>query len=991
VVTEQSVQDLPLNGRNFVNLVTMQPGVNPGQSASISSGGRPDDRRANSTISANGMDDLYNNQMIEGMDNNEREQGFLGVRPSIDAIAEVKVDTNAYSAEVGRNAGAVVNIITKSGTNLFHGTAYEFLRNDATDARDVFTYAPNATLGRTGVNRPEYRQNQFGGSVGGPVIKNRTFFFGDFEDNRIIQGMPSGLLTVPTVRENPNCAGNTTGYDFTDNGGTLLTTTPDAVGKVYFGMFPCPNNGSAGALSNNYLNVAKKTQYAFSSDGRIDENFRNGDIFFGRYSYNNVNTLYPGPLPAVKVAGETVMPNGSYFAFPGPSVTKAHNAQFNYIHLISPNLILELKTGYTRIAIDSENLNAASAGDISSKIGLSNVNTSLAPTTAGLMPIRFLTGGYANPGDSPYLPILDFNNTYQYMGALTYTHGAHVFKAGVQWTARQLNYYQSAEPLGWVNFTTSSSIGNSMENLLLGQPYSYLRGNLLFKPGYRTKEPSVYLQDDWHVTHKLTLNIGIRYEIFTALNEAHNDYANFNYQKLTLITGSQSSSIGINTKYSNIAPRVGFSEAIWKGGVVRGGFGLSYYPLPYQGAIQNANPPFTAGNACTGYTCPSFWPVLPVPIASSATNLSGTLSYSTSNYNTAYVEQFNVMVQQQIGANVITVGGIGELGRHMNFQTTANLPAPNGPYLNDATQGPEATQKLTTAAALPNVSTIAEYAAEGTTNYYALQAVFARRFTKGLAFNANYTWAHGLSDALSGSGGGQLIGAVPSNPRYDYGDSNVDIRQRLALNWNYQLPFGQNAHGLKALAMKGWESNFVYAWQTGSAFTVGDGFSGNPSGHTQINLPNVSTERPDVASNAYKNSGGSITKWLNLAAWTPQQAGTAGNERDETYHGPNLRHADLSLFKNFKVYEKVSAQFRAECYNISNTPSYGTPNATISGWTAGPNHDAAHPISNPTKNPALTAVGLLPGDVPTNAGGFGTITTDVTNPRQFQFALKLLF
>jgi len=195
VVTEQAVQDLPLNGRNFINLVQIQPGITPGQPNAIGSGTRPDDRRQTSAISANGQSDLYNNEMIDGMDNNERQQGFLGVRPAIDAIAEVKVDTNDFNAEVGRSAGAVVNIITQSGTNDFHGTAYEFFRNDIFDARDYFTTVAS------GVAKPEYRQNQFGGSVGGPIVKKRTFFFGDAEDNRIIQGQPSGLLTVPTLQE----------------------------------------------------------------------------------------------------------------------------------------------------------------------------------------------------------------------------------------------------------------------------------------------------------------------------------------------------------------------------------------------------------------------------------------------------------------------------------------------------------------------------------------------------------------------------------------------------------------------------------------------------------------------------------------------------------------------------------------------------------------------------------------------------------------------
>lgn len=984
VVTEKSVQDLPLNGRNFVNLVTLQPGVTAGQNNAISSGNRPDDRRAASTISANGMMDLYNNQMIEGMDNNERQSGFIAVRPSIDAIAEVKVDTNSFSAEVGRSAGAVVNIITKSGTNNIHGTAYNFFRNDIFDSREYFT--------RTGVvAKPRYRQNQFGGSVGGPIVKGKTFFFGDAEDNRIVQGMSSGLLTVPTVQENPNCPGNSSGtYDFTDNSGTILTSSSalDAVGLAYLKMYPCPNtNGKA--TSNNYIANRNKTQYAFSADGRIDQNFKNGDVLFGRYSYNNVNTHMPGPFPAVQIAGETIEPNGALSQFPGLSITKAHNLQFNYVHQIRQNLILELKAGYTRIAIDSENLNSSSS--ISEKIGLVNVNTSSAPHTNGLMPLAFLSGGYAGPGDSYYLPIINTNNTFQYMGSLTYMKGSHTIKVGAQLTKRQLNYFQSSFPLGYVNFAASSAVGNAMENLLLGVPYSYSRSNALFTPGYRTAEPAFYIQDDWHINQKLTVNAGLRWEAFTAFTEVHNKYANFMYPTLTLITASNSQHIGINTNYKNFGPRLGFSQSLWKNTVLRGGAAISYYPLPYQNQISVANPPYTASTSCTGYSCGNWWPTLPSSVPSSATNLAGNLSYEASNFNSAYVQQFNLMLQQQVGANVITLGGIGELGRHMYFLTTANLPQPAGPYTNVATNGPGKTPSLVTASTLPKVSSITEYAPSATTNYYALQAVFARRFVKGMAFNANYTWAHGLSDAVSGGAGSLLIGAVPSNVHYDYGDSAVDIRHRLAASLNYQLPFGRNTHGILAAIEKGWESNIIWAWQTGTAFTIGDSFTNNPSGHTQINLPNVTTERPDTVSTNYHNKNGGIANWLNLSAWTPQQPGTAGNMKNLSLHGPHARRADMSIVRNIQAIDGVKVQFRVECYNISNTPNFNTPNSTISSWTAGSMHDSTHPITNPTANPNLTAVGLLPGDVPNSGGGFGSITSSVNTPRQLQFALKILF
>ncbi len=283
LVTDKATQDLPLNGRNYINLVQLTPGATEGLNAGLASGSRPDDRRQTSSISVNGQSDVGNDQMIDGMDNNERIIGSIGVRPSVDAIQEVRIQTNTFTAEVGRSAGAVVDVITKSGTNGFHGTAYEFLRNTVLNA-NAYNFGQN-------IPKPAWHQNQFGGSFGGPIRKGKTFFFGDYEGLRILRGQNPTQTTVPTAFERAN-VGN-----FTDNPSINVIVPPsqfDPVGLQYFNLFPLPNGPG---LVNNYTSAPTTTQYSTTFDGRIDHHFNDSNLFFGRYTYNAVSTFNPGLYP----------------------------------------------------------------------------------------------------------------------------------------------------------------------------------------------------------------------------------------------------------------------------------------------------------------------------------------------------------------------------------------------------------------------------------------------------------------------------------------------------------------------------------------------------------------------------------------------------------------------------------------------------------------------------------------------------------------------
>jgi hypothetical protein len=967
VVTEQSVQDLPLNARNFVNLVQIQPGVNAGSPNSISSGNRPDDRRPSSTISANGQSDQFNNQLIDGADNNEILQGLITVRPSVDAIAEVKVDTNSFTAEVGRDAGAVVNLITKSGTNAVHGSLYEYFRNDIFNARDFF-----ATTGI--VEKPEYRQNQFGGSVGGPIVKDKTFFFADVEDSRVVRGLSSGLLTVPTLFEEQN-PGN-----FSDVGGPNVPSSAlNPTGLAYFKLFPVPNVPGAGAV-NNYTNIVKQTNYTITADGRVDQHFRNGDTLYGRYSYNGTDFDLPGYFPAVSENGVTISPNGAFLSFAGKSKQSAHNGLLNYIHVFNQNTILELKSGYTRVNFATGNLNEGVNADTA--LGVQDGNIPSLTGTTGLTPLDFLSGGYGTLGDSPYLPIVNVQNSFFYAGSLTYVRGKHNLHAGGQLLQRQLNYFQSSFPIGFLLY--AGITGNSAEDLLTGLNIGYERGNTLQRPGFRRLEPSGYIQDDWRATPSLTLNLGIRYDVFTPFSEVHNRYANFDYPNRTLITGATDPHIGLRASHANFAPRIGFSQSIGQKTVVRGGYGISYYPAQISLSILLNNPPNVFQSTCIGVAC--IGAPLPLPTAPSTSNLSGSLTYAPSNLNTSSIQMTNFAVQQEFKNNVFTLAYVGEFGRHQLFQPTVNIPDPDGPYPGAVAKGPSAPPAFTTAAQLPNVGPVQGYLPVAASSYNALQAIVARRLHRGLIVNANYTLAHGLSDGSSGTGElGSGQGLIATNPDYDYGNAANDVRSRLAFSSTYELPLGQNAHGVRAILQKGWSANVIGFWQTGLPYTVVSSVT-NLNGLAQINLPTVTTDRPDATGARLNVSHPSLSHAFNTTAFTPQPAGVAGNEHFNQLYGPHQRSADLSFFKTTQLRGETSLQFRAECFNISNTPNFfvSASGATITAYQAGPEHGPSN---------SLAAVGPLPGDIPTSAGGFGQIssTTPGSNPRQFQFALKLLF
>ncbi len=1000
-VTEQAVQDLPLSGRNYINLAQITPGANEGPGNGLTSGARPDDRRQTSAISANGQSEILNNQTVDGLDNNERIIGGIGIRPSIEAIKEIAVQTNDYTAEVGRTGGAVVNIITKSGSNAFHGSAYEFFENDILNATP-FNFTPEP--------KPKLRQNQFGGSFGGPVVKDKVFFFFDYEGLRQILGQnPQTFQTVLPSEYQTLHSGNLQAI------AALAHTTPnqiDPVGLNYALLYPLANTAFDPKSPNTqgFTGSPITSRNSDTYDGRVDWQVDPKDLLFARFTYNNVPSNFPGLFPTVNEAGINIAPGGAIFNFYGAAIDTAQNAQINFVRTISPTTLLQLGFGYTRVNNQSLPLNYGTAVDTA--LGQPGIN--LNANTSGLTPTG--VSGYGDIGDGAFIPIIDIDNTFQEQGSVTINKGSQSIKIGAALIRRQATNVQNNYGIGNYNFNPISNPqnGNTPDNtalpaLLQGIFNNVQRSNSLVPPHYRDFEPSAYFQDDWRATQGLTLNIGLRYDVLTPFTEVRNGLSNFDPVAGKLLVANLNGVNqygGVNPTFTNVGPRLGFAATVAPGTVIRGGYGISYYQSNYTSNSSEKAQPFVSDYQCNNGNCltaqingQTVTPTrlaqgLPAPTPASASNPSGSINdVLNANFRTSYVEQFNLTFEKSFGANVFEATYVGELGRHLAQITNDQNAAPliSNENLNNLARA----QHTTPAAAyqtlrpyhnvLPNVTQIGQFTSTGASSYNALQLSLTRRATAGLTLGANYTYAHQLDNVLSYSNEvNDGYGAVPTQlSTLEYGNSDLDLRNRAVFTADYALPFGKNLNGYKAALGKGWEANTLLRWSSGFPFTVltNQGVVSTTNGST-------GNSRPNQLRHA-SLGGGHINGFFDTGAFAPQASGTLGSEARNSLYGPHFRQLDLSLFKSFPVYKESTVQFRVEAFNLYNTTNFANPQNTLN-------------LSNvPLPAEAYPGDGAAPGatvQLPSNnfttvGSKFGQITATNANyvPRQIQFALKYQF
>jgi len=967
VIAEQFVGELPLNGRNFVQLAILSPGVNGtgySTSGTIMSGTRPDDRRPGTELFSNGNREGSNDFLYDGIDNNDRLTLSIVLRPGVDAIKEFKVQTNLYSADLGRNSGAVVDVVTKSGTNDFHGSAFEFLRNSAMDARSFFNVK--------GTPFPSFRYNQFGGSFGGPVVlpgvyngKNRTFFFVDYEGYRRTS-LSTLTVTVPTVAmrtgdfsaanrifdpltTRPNPSGS--GFLRDQFPGNMIPASRfDPVMAKLINAYPLPQNSNA---FNNYISNLRQLQNWDQGDVRVDHQINADNTFFARWSIQHTATIVPNTFPAVQIPG---IPNpvsiGNEDSFAGTSFSPDQHAVADYVHIFSPRLINDFRVGFNRFLLDYTAEGAAPGANLGNALGVANANSEPQQT---VLPI-FSPANYAGAGDSRSLPIFRRENTFQYVDNVTYTRGQHTLKFGGDITRRQITEYQTNRGNGRFNFSPAftnlpgvGSTGDSMASFLLGYPTLIEQDFTLAWVGMRGIESGVYFADDWRLGRRLTLNLGFRWDYYSPYSEVANRWANFNADTATVLIAGRNgvgSTAGVNRDLHDFAPRFGFAYRLLDHTVIRGGYGVFYNPngngganlrlerhIPF-GPIYSISP----GDINVGPRVSDGFPAPPTVNFASADNPTGSVIGVFPNFKSAYAQQYNFTLEHEIAPwrTIIKLAYVGNLGRRLGTTFNLNQPVPGPTALN--TRRPFY-------GARPSLADITYSVSDGLSNYNAMQLTVEKRLSHGLSMLLGYTWAHAIDNVGTDFGGGSGTPQDPRNRNADRGNSAYDMRHRLTISYTYQLPL--HLHNSAARLVLGeWQVNGITTAQTGLPFTP----------QLQTPTTNCCASRPDLLRNPnLPSSQRSISHWFDPTAFGTPAPYTYGNAGRDILFGPGRVNFDFSLFKDFPIHEAMKIQFRAESFNVFNTPQFGLPNASIGNAQA----------------PVISSI--------------------VGNPRQMQLALRLQF
>lgn len=892
-VSLQSIQDLPLNGRNFLQLNLLSPGSLPGaQGSQLGTQG--------GSINVHGLREASNFFMMDGIDNTTMAIGQFVVNPPIYSIQEFKVQSPNYSAEFGRTAGAQINVVTRSGGNQLHGDLYEFLRNSALDAKNFFDSAGPI---------PEFQRNQFGIDGGGPILKNRLFFFLGYEGIRQNQVQTYGT-SVPTPQE---VAGNfsallpgtvianpATGKPFSNN--IIPVQDQSKIGAGLAAFYPPPNN-PGGLL--DFISRPKSVHNDDSAIARIDYTGFKHDAIFGRYNIQNIRDLDPVNL----FATTTFIPG---FGLNQPA-TRFQDFGVSDTHTFSPTLLAQIRFGWNRWKLDYHQQDQGRP--IAQQLGIAGLSTD--SQNLGF-PLLEMSGEFDNLGSATNLPQGGPFDTYDWAATFTRVRGAQTWEWGGDFHYYVSNFFLNPVARGEFVFTGQFS-GTPLSDLLLGLPAEAVRGlgNSTFQ--FVGKQQAYFAQDDWRVSPRVTLTAGLRYEYDAPIYEKQNRIANFDpiTGSVVLAGVNGESRATYNPDPDNFAPRLGLAYDVKGDGkwVMRMGYG-DFYEIPVNNSQLGLrlNPPFfTAGiafgNGSTVTLNNAF-----TTLASLPPNF-GTFEQDFEN---GLVQEFNLDVQHQLTPNlVLDVGYVGTRASNLLQTIDINQPEP----------GPGAVQPRRP---FPQFGQMSSAYSTAQSWYNGLEVRLDKRFSQGLQFLGAYTFSRAI-DTSSAEFGNNSDANQPQdnhNLAAERGLSDFDIRHRFVLSSVYQLPFGpgrhflNSAHGATAEILGGWQVQGIATVESGQPFT--------PLLATDNSNTGEFLDRPNVVGNPYAPGPGCPQArtpqcWVNPAAFAVPAPFTFGNAGRDILIGPPLRDVDLSLLKDTSLGEARKLQFRAEMFNIANHPNFMNP------------------------------------------------------------------
>jgi hypothetical protein len=940
VISGTTLSALPLNGRNTGQLSLLLTGVispNPSTFTAIRNfgGGRP---------YVNGNREQTNNYTIDGVDMNESIDNLVAYQPSPDALAQISVETNNYAADTGNVAGAVISNVLKSGSNQFRGNAFEYYRDSKMDAN---SWSNN----RSHAAKQQRRQDIYGGTLGGPLLKNKVFFFGNYQGTR---NDAPGFETISLAPEawrrgdlssvTPTIKDPLTGVAFSGNQIPAGRISPIA-SKILnnLALYPLPNRVVSGGITGNYVGPTLTTIRAKQGDGRVDWNASANDKIFGRFSmaeYESRNDKRAIPL---------LLGNLTTAPF--------RNVAVNWNHIFSPSLVNEVLGGYNQITIVSDTLDWAGIGDANATFGI-----------AGGQPIPGLSsigwGGGLSAIGAGASDTNTVDKTYQLNEKLTWLKGRHSLKSGGQFLhyVQQRFYAGNNGLLGLFGYSAAFT-GFSFSDFLLDQVQSKGRGSLADPWTHLHNRVALFVQDDFKLTPAVTLNLGMRWAYTQPVVEKDNRQGNFDLktgQEILAADGSRESRALYNAYKKGFEPRLGLAWRPSEAWVVRGGYGISQY---MEGTGANLrlplNPPFFFESAVQYDTTSG-----PGTLATGFAELkpldqpSGQVRAWDPNLRPQFTQQWNVFVERLLSSSMsANVGYVGHKATHLVTPVEGNQPLPG--VGSDTTTWLPLQQRRPLYATAPLITNISTTAARGRSDYNGLQVSLRQRNIKGVEYLASYTLSRTRTNNLGyyGSGGVAAEGAYWMNtyePEWNYGLAFFDAKHNFVYSANYELPFGKGrkwASGASTLTdaiIGGWRLSGIFQAHSGFPITVTDGRARSLQGVR-------GNERPNCVGDPVP-SDQNITHWLDINAFAVVPLGTWGNCPIGVARAPGYKNVDAVLAKQFNAGGKRYFEFRAEAFNLTNTPSFGPP---------------ARDISAPNT--------------------FGTITSTVSTARTVELVLKFFF